>query len=55
MLIKRVIDVAPNTDMPGVLKREMITGADGAPRFALRVFEVAPGESTPAHAHWWEP
>ena len=54
MLIKRCADVEPNTDMPGVLKRELITAADGAPRFALRVFEVAPGESTPSHSHWWE-
>ncbi len=54
MLIKRCSDVEPNTDMPGVLKRELITAADGAPRFALRVFEVAPGESTPSHSHWWE-
>jgi len=38
----------------GVTIREVITPADGAPRFSMRVFEVAPGGSTPRHGHAWE-
>ncbi len=38
----------------GVTIREVITPADGAPTFSLRVFEVDPGGSTPRHAHSWE-
>jgi len=55
MIVKHITDVTPNTsDVKGVARYEMIRPADGAPRFALRVFVVAPGESTPAHTHWWE-
>lgn len=38
----------------GVHMQEFITAKDGAPTFALRVFEVAPGGFTPHHAHPWE-
>jgi len=41
-------------EAPGVLMRTCIGPADGAPRFALRVFEVQAGASTPFHSHWWE-
>ncbi|MFH0794449.1 MAG: cupin domain-containing protein [bacterium] len=34
--------------------RELITAADGAPNFAMRVFEVAPGGHTPLHDHNYE-
>lgn len=54
MIVKRCADVTPTTEMAGVIKREVITAADGAPHFALRIFEVAPGESTPSHTHQWE-
>ncbi len=40
--------------MAGVTVRWLITEADGAPRFAMRVFEVEPGGSTEDHSHWWE-
>ena len=44
-------------DMPGasgVSMRLMVGREDGAPNFALRLFEVAPGGHTPQHAHNYE-
>lgn len=54
MKVCNYIDAEPVTELPGVVKREVITGDDGAPRFCMRVFEVEPGSSTPSHSHWWE-
>jgi len=34
--------------------REMITARDGAPHFAMRMFEIAPGGHTPWHKHPFE-
>ena len=34
--------------------QEYVTARDGAPNFALRVFELQPGGYTPYHAHPWE-
>ena len=57
MIIKSYKHVQP-TSYPGVSEgvqiREMITNHDGAPNFALRVFDVQPGASTPFHGHAWE-
>jgi quercetin dioxygenase-like cupin family protein len=45
----------PSTElMPGVTKRVLIGPDDGAQKFIMRVFEVAPGLSSPDHAHPWE-
>ena len=38
----------------GATIRELITAREGAPTFAMRLFEVAPGGSTPRHSHAWE-
>jgi quercetin dioxygenase-like cupin family protein len=57
MLVKRPVDVAPTMydgARPGVTMREMITAADGAPTFAMRLFDLAPGATTPYHRHAWE-
>ncbi len=57
MLVRKYDDVAPSTyagGLPGVTMREMITTADGAPTFAMRIFDVAAGASTPYHHHPWE-
>ena len=57
MIPKRYAEVQPGTyaGVPeGVEVREMITERDGAPHFALRVFDVQPGASTPFHTHDWE-
>jgi quercetin dioxygenase-like cupin family protein len=38
----------------GATIRELITVREGAPNFAMRLFEVAPGGFTPMHSHPWE-
>jgi quercetin dioxygenase-like cupin family protein len=55
--IKKYADVTPTTyagGLAGVTMREMITAADGAPTFAMRIFDVSAGASTPYHHHAWE-
>jgi quercetin dioxygenase-like cupin family protein len=57
MQVKRYDEVTPTTydgGRSGVTMREMITAADGAPTFAMRVFDLAPGATTPYHHHPWE-
>ena len=34
--------------------RWLISKPDGAPNFAMRLFELAPGGYTPKHTHAWE-
>ena len=38
----------------GVKVRWLIAKKDGAPNFAMRLFEVAPGGHSPLHTHDWE-
>jgi quercetin dioxygenase-like cupin family protein len=38
----------------GVTARWPIREEDGAPHFAMRIFDVEPGVKTPHHSHWWE-
>ncbi len=38
----------------GVLIREVITDRDGAPHFAMRVFDIEPGGHSPLHDHDYE-
>lgn len=57
MLVKHYDAVTPTTydgGRSGVTMREMITAEDGAPTFAMRVFDVTAGASTPYHHHAWE-
>ena len=54
MKVGHYLDTKPIQELPGVVKREVITANDGAPHFCMRVFEVKPGSSTPYHSHWWE-
>ena len=54
MKMRHYKEVEPNYEVPGVAMRTVIGAAEGAPRFAMRVFEVEPGGSTPRHSHWWE-
>ena len=53
MLIRNPDDVSPKTmDMPGaerVQMRLMVGREDGAPNFAMRIFDVEPGGQTPHH------
>jgi quercetin dioxygenase-like cupin family protein len=44
----------PVSDVQGVTIRWVIAKEDGAPHFAMRVFEVEPGAASPHHRHWWE-
>jgi quercetin dioxygenase-like cupin family protein len=41
-------------NVPGVTVRWVVGDKDGAPNFAMRVFEVQPGYATPYHQHAWE-
>lgn len=56
MISKHYKDVQPESieDEPGLTVRWLITGADGAPGFAMRYMTVAPGASSPHHRHSWE-
>lgn len=58
MLIRNPDEVSPKPmEMPGavgVQMRLMLGRADGAPNFAMRVFDVEPGGQTPHHQHNYE-
>ncbi|MBN2381718.1 cupin domain-containing protein [bacterium] len=41
-------------DVKGVTMRVGITDSDGAPHFAMRLFQVQPNGYTPLHRHPWE-
>jgi quercetin dioxygenase-like cupin family protein len=53
MEVKRSLEVSaePVEGVPGVTVRWLWAGPDGAPTFALRLFEVEPGAATPHHSH----
>jgi quercetin dioxygenase-like cupin family protein len=55
MKITRSLDVpaepVTTEGAQGVTIRWLITKEDGAPRFAMRLFEIAPGGRTPLHTH----
>ena len=40
--------------VPGVTVRWLWAAPDGAPSFALRLFELEPGAATPHHSHPYE-
>jgi quercetin dioxygenase-like cupin family protein len=56
MIVKsyRQVTPEPSEEAPGVTVRWVISEKDGAPHFAMRVFEVAPGAASPFHTHPWE-
>ena len=57
MIIRHFTDVKlieAESGASGASLRELITVREGAPNFAMRLFEVAPGGSTPFHSHPWE-
>lgn len=58
MIVKPIAEV-PKTDVDmegaqGVSKQLPLSGKDGSPSFAFRVFTVQPGGCTPYHTHEWE-
>ncbi len=58
MIIKNRSNFKPkimdNDEMKGVKFFPLLTAKDGAPNFALRVFEVSPNGYSPRHTHEWE-
>ncbi|MBN1883940.1 MAG: cupin domain-containing protein [Candidatus Krumholzibacteriota bacterium] len=52
----RSIEASPVTaeGARDVTIRWLIAAEDGAERFHMRLFEIAPGGRTPRHAHDWE-
>ena len=54
MKVRDYREVKPKEEVPGAAMYEVITAAEGAPNFAMRVVEVKPGASTPQHDHPWE-
>jgi len=48
------VPAQPTEEAEGVTVRWLLSREEGAPHFAMRVFDVAPGYSTPYHCHWWE-
>ncbi len=48
-------EVQPESFFDGkVLKRVLIGPKDNSPNFAMRLFTLKPGASTPYHSHGWE-
>ncbi len=56
MIVKdyRETEASPSEECQGVTLRWVIGKNEGAPRFAMRIIEVHPGQATPLHRHWWE-
>jgi len=57
MTVKHYTDVpaeAVEEGASGTRIRWLLKGEDGAPNFAMRHYEIAPGGHTPHHAHAWE-
>ena len=54
MKVSHYLDIKPKEEVAGAAIREVITDADGAPNFTMRIVEVKPGTSTPHHDHPWE-
>jgi len=57
--VKQADDVSPadlgqEQDLKGVELLPLITEADGAGHFSMRLFRVSPGGYTPFHIHPWE-
>ncbi|MBI2953333.1 MAG: cupin domain-containing protein [Chloroflexi bacterium] len=48
------VEPEPVKDATDVTIRWLITKKDGAPNFAMRIFEVGPGGGNQLHTHAWE-
>ncbi len=53
MHIRHWSEATASAPLPGVAKRILIGPEEGAP-FSMRLFELAPGASSPHHRHPWE-
>jgi len=58
MKIKKKGEINPvimdGGEVSGIKFYPMITAEDGAPNFAMRLFEIGPNGHTPRHTHGWE-
>ena len=54
MLVKAAKDIEPEVVLEGVNIRWLMTRQDGAPNFAMRVIELAPGIVFQPHNHPYE-
>jgi len=58
MKIKKKGEISPDImdggEVSGIKFYPMITAKDGAPNFAMRLFEIGPNGHTPKHTHEWE-
>ena len=58
MKIKKISGYDPiimdDGEASGIRFYPMITEKDGAPNFAMRLFEIRPSGHTPKHTHGWE-
>ena len=56
--IKKKVELSPNImdgeEVSGIKFYPIITAKDGAPNFAMRLFEIDPNGYTPKHTHDWE-
>lgn len=50
----RQVEPEETSEAPGLTVRWVIGEKEGAPNFAMRVFDLEPGASSPHHAHEWE-
>ena len=51
---KEPAKIGPESEIKGVYIRWLVSGKDGAPTYALRLFEAEPGSFIPGHRHPWE-
>ena len=48
------VPATPVDGAPGVTIRWLVGPEQGAPHFAMRLFEMQPGAEIPLHHHWYE-
>jgi quercetin dioxygenase-like cupin family protein len=58
MIVGRETNVQPTAvnekDIEGVNMKVLMSDKDGAPTYAMRVFDIQPGGHTAYHTHAWE-
>jgi len=52
--VNHYLDTKPMEEVPGAVMHRVICEEHGAPNFCMRVFDIAPGFSSPSHFHPWE-
>lgn len=58
MIVEKEANVEPTEvnekDIEGVSMKVLMSDKDGAPNYAMRVFDIQPGGHTAYHTHAWE-